>query len=82
MDVRQEIRYARETRNLGISANTGNNIIFPIGNGVERMRIGSGGIIELRNYLYIFNPTGNVTHFPFADNNQNCIRGKLNENLH
>jgi hypothetical protein len=37
----------QNTRNLGISANTGNNIIFYIGNGSERMRINSAGDVGI-----------------------------------
>ncbi len=37
----------QNSRNLGISANTGNNITFAIGNRSEKMRISSGVILEL-----------------------------------
>jgi hypothetical protein len=37
----------QQTGNLGISANTGNNIIFYIGNGLERMRILNNGNIGI-----------------------------------
>jgi len=37
----------QNTGNLGISANTGNNITFSIGNGIERMRISSTGNIGI-----------------------------------
>jgi hypothetical protein len=39
----------QNTGNLGISANTGNNIIFYIGNGLERMRINNSGRIGVAN---------------------------------
>ncbi len=37
----------QNTGNLGISANTGNNIIFSIGNGTERMRINDNGVVSI-----------------------------------
>ncbi len=39
----------QNTGNLGISANTGNNITFAIGHGSERMRITNGGRIGVAN---------------------------------
>ena len=39
----------QNTGNLGISANTGNNILFHIGNGLERMRINNSGRIGVAN---------------------------------
>jgi len=39
----------QNTGNLGISANTGNNIVFYIGNGSERMRINSAGNVGIQN---------------------------------
>jgi hypothetical protein len=57
----------QDTGNLGISANTGNNIIFNIGNGGERMRINSSGTVNIVNTLqiasvdinnWLFNNTG------------------------
>ena len=39
----------QNTGNLGISANTGNNIIFSIGNSGEKMRINSSGNVGIQN---------------------------------
>ena len=39
----------QNTGNLGISANTGNNITFSIGNSSERMRINSAGNVGIQN---------------------------------
>jgi hypothetical protein len=39
----------QNTGNLGISANTGNNILFHIGNGGEKMRINSAGNVGIQN---------------------------------
>jgi len=40
--------------------------------------ITNSGVSEIRNYLYIYNPDGRITHLPYSGNNQNYIRGKLN----
>ena len=38
----------------------------------------NSGQSTIKNYLYIYNPDGRITHLPFSGNNQNYIRGKLN----
>ena len=40
--------------------------------------INSNSGISNFKYIYISNPDGRVTHFSYAGNNQNYIRGKLN----
>ena len=38
----------------------------------------NSGQSTIKNYLYIYNPDGRITHLPYSGNNQNYIRGKLN----
>ena len=39
--------------------------------------VSNAGISQFK-YIYINNPDGRITHLPFAGNNENYIRGKLN----
>jgi hypothetical protein len=38
----------------------------------------NSGQSTIKNYSYIYNPDGRITHLPYLGNNQNYIRGKLN----